>query len=565
MTDHTRLPAIVFCVLFWTVISAANAQVTVPRSAEAGSIAKQAEQRRMPAFPTESEAPSLLRVEAPEGAQDVHLRLREIRVEGSTVYDEETLSAYYADLVPNKDMTLLALYTAAARITQRYRDDGYLLANAYLPPQDLGAGRATIAVVEGYIAAVEWTGDPLDSDIARSMGEELLASRPFSGRVLEDVMLRLNELPSVSAKATMTPYAGDNKEPGAIALQIEVERTHISGSAGINNSASRHLGVWQDTLQADISGLMTEVDRLSLSSALSLHTEFSRYVRGEYRLPVHHSGSTLFAGISNSKSVPGFTLRTLDVLSKAESYWVGLTQPVLRSRKENLTLESRITFNSQTTDVLGVPLYEDRTRSLTLSMDYSYNDDWGGSNLVDADVIKGFNLFNPTRTGSTQLSRARGHNDASKLTLMLTRMQAINGPWSALLTANGQLSNAGLLSSEQFGVGGTAIGRGYDASEITGDEGVSGSLELRYNDLALAPGFSLQPFGFYDVGKVWNQVAGGSTLSLASAGGGVRIQLPYSMRADVTVAKPLTYTPATAKQGSEGKDTRIGLSFTAQY
>jgi hemolysin activation/secretion protein len=43
----------------------------------------------------------------------------------------------------------------AQRITQRYRDAGYALAQAYLPPQEVGDGAVTIVVAEGRYGKID--------------------------------------------------------------------------------------------------------------------------------------------------------------------------------------------------------------------------------------------------------------------------------------------------------------------------------------------------------------------------------------------------------------------------
>ena len=66
----------------------------------------------------------------------------------------------------------------AAGITKRYHDDGYVLAIAYLPPQDVTDGTVTIKVAEGAIDAVTTQGAYRDSSVTPR--PSLRASRPRS-------------------------------------------------------------------------------------------------------------------------------------------------------------------------------------------------------------------------------------------------------------------------------------------------------------------------------------------------------------------------------------------------
>ncbi len=64
-----------------------------------------------------------------------------------------------------------------------------------------------------------------------------------------------------------------------------------------------------------------------------------------------------------------------------------------------------------------------------------------------------------------------------------------------------------LLSPEQFGVGGSEFGRGYDPSEITGDKGFAVKTELQYNRIHTFKDYAVptQYYAFWDFGKVWSE------------------------------------------------------------
>lgn len=129
------------------------------------------------------------------------------------------------------------------------------------------------------------------------------------------------------------------------------------------------------------------------------------------------------------------------------------------------------------------------------------------------------------------------------------------------------MSSNALLSSEEFSVGGIGLGRGYDPSEITGDEGVAAKVELQWNDpVKVTSKFldSYQLFGFYDVGKVWNDdatTASQKVDSLASVGAGIRLDLAYDVDAGVGVAVPLT----RERQTSGDHDPKVYLNISKRF
>jgi hemolysin activation/secretion protein len=164
------------------------------------------------------------------------------------------------------------------------------------------------------------------------------------------------------------------------------------------------------------------------------------------------------------------------------------------------------------------------------------------TNLIYAQISHGLDALGASKAGAAFLSRADGGGAFTKLSGEATRVQTLLPQWSVAVSATGQFSENSLLTSQQFGLGGAEFGRGYEPSELTGDKGAGGSVELRYSPPVL-PAIAPQLYGFYEVGIVWlnaplSREQNGA--SLASAGGGVRFSLTHHLTADVELAKPLT-------------------------
>ena len=129
------------------------------------------------------------------------------------------------------------------------------------------------------------------------------------------------------------------------------------------------------------------------------------------------------------------------------------------------------------------------------------------------------------------------------LGVWFNRLQTLSDAWSVKLSAAGQIASGPLFTSQQFYLGGVAFGRGYGSAEISGDNGMAGSLELRFDQklkLGYLTGYQL--YGFVDAGTAWNA---GYTyrdgLALTSVGAGARFFLGDDLRADIAVAAPLNY------------------------
>ena len=124
-----------------------------------------------------------------------------------------------------------------------------------------------------------------------------------------------------------------------------------------------------------------------------------------------------------------------------------------------------------------------------------------------------------------------------------TRYQALSDAWSVKIAAAGQIASGPLFTSQQFYLGGAAFGRGYGSAEISGDNGIAGSFELRF-DQRLNFGYltGYQLYSFVDAGAAWNDgFSYNDGLALTSAGAGVRFFLGGDLQADIAVAFPLSY------------------------
>jgi hemolysin activation/secretion protein len=95
-------------------------------------------------------------------------------------------------------------------------------------------------------------------------------------------------------------------------------------------------------------------------------------------------------------------------------------------------------------------------------------------------------------------------------------------------------------------LGGAAFGRGYGSAEISGDNGMAGSLESRFDGKQNFEYLTVyQLYGFVEAGTAWNDgYSYTDGLALTSAGAGVRLFLSDDLRADLAAAAPLGYSRA---------------------
>jgi hemolysin activation/secretion protein len=88
-------------------------------------------------------------------------------------------------------------------------------------------------------------------------------------------------------------------------------------------------------------------------------------------------------------------------------------------------------------------------------------------------------------------------------------------------------------------------GRGFDPSEIVGDDGIVGKVEVRWTPDYNPSGKYLEDyhmFTFLDAGRVWNKdstTSADKRNSATSTGAGFHTEFVHDVSADFTVAFPL--------------------------
>ncbi len=542
----------------------ANATV-VPGAADVGRIAPPL---RKPAFDhsrdSEVTTPALLpSAQVPEAAKTIHFTLKKIKIEGASAFSEERLSSAYASYI-GKDISLDAVWGVASTITARYQDAGYLLSRAYVPEQRIRNGTVIIKIVEGYVGKVE-LNDPISGRLAvKGLIARLQEKRPITASEMESFLLRINDLPGVSFRAVLSSAEDAVADEAAVKLTLLPSKKENKGSITFDNSGSRFLG--PNETSASYQASLLPLQQTSVSALSSLPAKELKYASLSHAVALAPNVTMELEG-NVTKARPGYTLERFDINSQSLSAGAGLHYQWIRQRKENLALKFTVSGKNTTSDLTAhTPLTRDRIRTLRAGVSYDFTDKHGGYNVVNTAVTQGVDGFGSSKKGARNLSRAEASPDFTKVTVQASRQQSITEDWSVLASASGQLASGPLYSSEEFGYGGQTFGRAYDASEMTGDRGVSGALEVQYNKWSEWKPVGLTPYGFYDVGKVWNEDAGQAKSAAGSSTGfGVRFAAPARLSGNLGLAFPLVRDISTPIYGGGKNGPRVLLQFSKEF
>lgn len=520
--------------------------------------------REIPGDLVQVEGPAI--ASAPAGAEKVSLTLADLTLDGMSVYQTGEVAGLYSNRLGQK-ITVADIYQIAADLTRKYRNDGFILTQVVVPPQTIEGGHVKLQVVEGIISTV--TVEGAESDRERRLIEAYanqVKGEPLNTLKLEQATLLINDLPGISARSIISPAS----QPGAANLRVLVTRKKYDAFVGLDNFGSRFLGPLEAQAGLSLNSPLGLNERISTDLIFAPSEEFGKelaYGDLVYLQPFGALGTSVELKAALASSDPGYTLEQFDVEGRSVTFSVKVNQPIVRTRASNFSTYVLFDARNNTTFSDIDVTRNDFIRAMRVGVDLDRVDRifGGGFNTLNIEVAKGLNVFGASDRGDPRLTRAAGDPQFIKVNVEAQRLQRLGSNINLLAAFRGQMANDAQLSSEEFGVGGPQFGRGYDPSEVTGDDGIAGKLELQWNNpfpSTLVKTYQL--YAFLDGGRVWNDDATTSSqkqMSVVSTGLGVRTTLRTNTEAGLYVALPLNRDVQTL--GNE--DPRVFFSAAQKF
>ncbi len=514
-----RMPVIVtlLCVL---PVDPAEAQDVVPGIVDPGRIQQRIDlpepDERQPETP-EIKPTALV---PPDEASKIRFVLRDITFSGVTVYTKEDLEPHYEDLL-NREISLRDIYEVLDEIIARYRSDDYALVSGLIPGQDFSDGSVQVRIIEGHVNKIIMPASMEEDDdlaLLNSHADAVRADKPLHKSVLLRHMLLANDIPGLKVDGRFQP----SSETGAVDLPLKGERERFETFGSIDNHGPEELGPTQFQVGATYNSLFRLGDSTSVTFGGTPDIDTLKYGFFRHTQVVNASGLRLEGEAGIIKTRPDITgLEGLE--GEATVYSLRGRYPFLRGPIRNLFFFGSFdALNSENAFLPTGFLSSDHLRSLRAGAHFTQRDRWKGNNAANVALSQGLDIWD-ARAGS----RSSGRVDYTKINFFLQRLQQFGDHFSAVLSTRGQYAFSSLLSPEEFGYGGRDYGRAFRPSEITGDHGIAGSLELRYRNAGFGFLKSYEPYAFVDAGKVWRrdeqflirQSSG------AAGGGGLRFEI----------------------------------------
>jgi len=583
----------------WTLLYAGSLHAVTP-PIDAGSVLQQQQQQQrapaaaaplVPPLPAASNALSAPAEGNAQNTAQIRIKVLGFKLEGTvTAFAPDRLMALLSTAT-GQELSLAELRAVADRITALYRDAGYFLARAVLPPQDVTSGTVTVLVLEGRLDSTDGVrlqpanpSVPLKLDLALARRIVTAPLSPTGALRLADVergILLLNDLPGVAASGNLEPGSA----PDTTRLVVDISSTPaLNGAVTFDNHGSRYTSSNRWGAQLSANNILGLGDQASAQLLLSPNGDY-RYARLGYSQLADARGLRLGGTVNSLQYRLGADLAPLDAKGSANVLGLTASYPLLRSRSRNLNLVLLADNKRLRNSSLGVETSNKRVRVVTTTLSGDWQDSLGGSlngGTTLADVSLGLGQLdlsaNPANLQQDQAPQgALTQGSFQRLNFGMTRVQRITPRLNLTAQLQGQWARKNLDSSEKFLLGGANGVRAYPSGEAAGDSGVRASVDARWLAWRHASVGALNLQAFADWGRVKQMqqpMVGVQTTPnrLTLAGSGVGASLSHASGAELRLTwafkhgsnpgrNPLTGADADGRQSPH----RVWLSLQARF
>jgi hemolysin activation/secretion protein len=448
--------------------------------------------------------------------------VKRLQVTGALAYSETELLAV-TGFKPGSALTLADLRNMAARIADYYHRNGYFVAFAYLPVQEIKEGVVSITVIDGQYGKVTLHNQSkLSDELAKNLVDGIKQGYLISSAQLERRLLLLSDLPGVKVKSILVPGIS----LGASDLIVELTPGQsVTGSVDADNAGNRYSGQNRIGATANLNNLAGHGDVVTLRALTS--ASGLDYLRVSYQMQFGKSKAGLaYSSLGYSLGSDFENLRASGTAKITEIY---ASYPLIRAHQTNLFVQlayDEKTFQDKV-DLTGM-VTDKQARALMLSLNADHRDGFGNGGASNYSLAWTTGEIAIQTSDMRLLDATTAHSNGAynKLGFSAMRLQSLTDSTSLYASVNGQWAEKNLDVSEKIELGGIYAVRAYPEGEAYADQGYVLNLETRTDLPTLFEKRygQMQLIGFVDTGTVminkniWSSGPNRRTLSGAGAG-----------------------------------------------
>ncbi len=477
-----------------------------------------------------------------------------------------------------RGITLGMIETIADKITNFYRERGFILAKAYIPKQEVRKGVVTLTLLLGILGETEVKNNSLyNADTIRSVFDDTL-TLPVTNSIIDEKLYLINDFPGLYVTGFFEPGAqvGDTK----LNINVINERRY-DFNVRIDNHGTAETGKNRLYAEALVNNILGFADVLHLGIMRTASPSNSTYWQVKYganifsprfRATLGRSRNEFVLGAGNSEAITSLNLK-----GETNQSDITLAYKLERSRASTQSIEL-------TSEKIESTL---RVGALDASGDIGLDDELENTLLIYRyDILQeksrrlhqGFFKYT-----SGQFIKGVADNQKEKYNILLAdyvfltfwKIPFFGSETRVIARSSLQFSGQALSSISQFALAGPTRARGFPVNKFFADDG----LHLGVDWIFKAPDFFdmpignsnlkriIQPFLFADMayGKTYSldPTKGDSTVTLANIGFGFKFSYGGNLNSNLQFAFPVQsdFSPADLKT----PDDSVKIVFEVDY
>jgi hemolysin activation/secretion protein len=503
--------------------------------------------------------------------------------QGVSVAEAEAVLEAARAAQPSTGFSINEMQEVATKVAAYYREHGYILAQAFVPEQDVVDGTVTVQVLEGRLAEIQVEGNKRYAAKILERPFQSLLGDPIDKDTIESALLTLTNYPGITAFGVL----GAGHEVGTSRLTLRVQsEDRFQADASVDNYGTQFAGEYRGQVTFTFNDPLRHADRLQLVGLYAVDSSdgntHGAYGGIDYEIPLFSPRDSLrLLHLTNAYNIgaDASNLAATDTEGETQVDEIGYRHDFARTRLGSASLGLAFNIKSARFDAPPAVIYDDKLTTARMDAQWERIDTrFRGVNRVALSYTHGFkdlldSLGDYDANGGSQASRLGASGDFDKVSLRLQRLQRLSQNTSVMLRVDGQYSPDPLVSLEQFSLGGPDSVRAYSVSEVLAEKGGVASLEL----ILGAPGFAKRPafsgltwgqvlqvslFGDYANGRLNKPLLASQNESFELSGAGIALQfsVPGRVFARVDVATPLSDRPV-----GNGRDPQYYARFGASF
>lgn len=497
---------------------------------------------------------------------DKVITIKNLHFRGLTVYSEEEIRELFQPALKGP-ISFQDLIKYCKSLIHKYWEDGYVLAEAEIKynEYDSMSGDITIHLYEGQVKRTTiHGGDEGIRSLVYNYVSLVEHTKPFRTEAFEHYNSLTSYIPGLTIWGRTRPV---ENEPGTGNLDLTVNQKRFMPYFSVDNRGSKFVGPYRGMVGAYAMSMLKKGDVTNMTLVGTPSKELA-YGRMSYVFPLNYKGDSFYVRADYGKVQPGWFLKgdnivehdfTFEALYQFATYSLSGHQILFKAGMDAFQSDA-ITPTSR--------LYADQIREVIVGIGDSFIDGIGGRNITELRLYKGITELGGKNRMTQYRSEPDGLATAARALGEWTHSQSLTHNVAVIISTRGQFAFQPVLAPTAFYFGSYPYGSAYDPGELSGDSGLAGRLEGRYNfDTEGNTLNRAHTYLFYDGGKVWNRNLSSGYLgkSGTSAGGGVRLMLFKNYEADFELAKPLTMKLRSALANGTSRPWRFFFRISGRF